>query len=121
MAVDFSAQVYLPGQNTFGRAIIVNGAVIARGILDTREIDVVAIDGSIVSEQRTILDVRDAEFNTVPVQGDHIAIPADGTLPDEGTWEVIDSARNGGGETTLTLRKLVTAKPTPALKLVKGQ
>jgi hypothetical protein len=120
MAVDFSAQVYLPGQNTFGRAIIVNG-VLNRGILDTREIDVVAIDGSIISEQRTILDVRDAEFDTVPVQGDHIAIPADGTLPDEGTWEVIDSARNGGGETTLTLRKLVTAKPTPALKLVKGQ
>ena len=68
----------------------VNGADQARGILDTREIDVVAIDGSIVSEQRTILDVRDAEFNTVPVQGDQIAIPADGTLPDEGTWEVID-------------------------------
>ena len=120
MAIDFSAQVYLPGQNTFGRAILVNG-VPARGILDTREIDVVAIDGSIVSEQRTILDVRDAEFGTVPVQDDQIAIPADGTLPDEGTWQVIDSARNGGGETTLTLRKLVTAKPTPALKLVRGQ
>jgi hypothetical protein len=120
MAVDFSAQVYLPGQNTFGRAILVNG-VLARGILDTREIDVVAIDGSIVSEQRTILDVRDAEFDVVPVQGDQIAIPADGTLPDEGAWEVIDTARNGGGETTLTLRKLVTPKPTPALKLVKGK
>jgi hypothetical protein len=120
MAVDFSAQVYLPGQNTFGRAIIVNGLQ-NRGILDTREIDVVAIDGSIISEQRTILDVRDAEFDTVPVQGDQIVIPADGTLPDEGAWEVIDTARNGGGETTLTLRKLVTAKPTPALKLVKGR
>ena len=84
-------------------------------------IDVVAIDGSIISEQRTILDVRDVEFAVLPVQGDQVAIPADGTLPDAGTWEVIDSSRNGGGETTLTLRKLMTAKPTPALKLVKLQ
>jgi hypothetical protein len=121
MAVDFSAQVYLPGQNTFGRAIIVNGATQARGILDTREIDVVAIDGSIISEQRTILDVRDNEFTIVPLQGDQITIPADGTLPDAGAWEVIDTSRNGGGETTLTLRKLMTARPTPALKLVKGK
>jgi hypothetical protein len=115
MPVDFSAQVYLPCFDTFARAITVNGAP-ARGIFDTVSIDVVAIDGSIISEQRTILDVRDNEFGIVPVQGDLVAIPADGTLPDAGTWEVIDASRNGGGETTLTLRKLMTKTP---LKLVK--
>jgi hypothetical protein len=118
MPVDFSAQVYLPCFDTFARAITVNGAP-ARGIFDTISIDVVAIDGSIISEQRTILDVRDNEFTIVPVQGDQLTIPADGTLPDAGAWEVIDTSRNGGGETTLTLRKIMTAKPTPALKLVK--
>jgi hypothetical protein len=125
MPVDFSAQVYLPCFDTFARAILVTpaggAAYQARGIFDTVSIDVVAIDGSIISEQRTILDVRDNEFGAVPIQGDLVAIPADGTLPDAGTWEVIDTSRNGGGETTLTLRKLMTAKPMPSLHLVKRQ
>jgi hypothetical protein len=121
MPVDFSAQVYLPCFDTFARVIqvtpIVGLAYQARGIFDTVSIDVVAIDGSIISEQRTILDVRDNEFGAVPIQGDLVAIPADGTLPDAGAWEVIDTSRNGGGETTLTLRKLMTKTP---LKLVKA-
>jgi hypothetical protein len=120
MPVDFSAQVYLPCFETFARAITVTpaggGGYQARGIFETVAIDVVAIDGSIISEQRTILDVRDNEFGTVPVQGDLVAIPADGTLPDAGAWEVIDASRNGGGETTLTLRRMMPKTP---LKLVK--
>ena len=125
MPVNFSDEVYLPCFDTFARQITVTplvsqagvAAYSARGIFDTRDIDVVALDGSIVSEQRTILDVRDVEFSVIPIQGDAIAIPADSGLPDAGSWEVIDSARNGGGETTLTLRKLVPAKPS--LKVVK--
>jgi hypothetical protein len=39
-------------------------------------------------------------------------------LPDEGAWEIIDVVRNGGGETTLTLRKLMAASK-PSLKLIK--
>jgi hypothetical protein len=127
MPVNFSDLVYLPNFNTFARAIFITpvasqpgqAAYQARGIFDTVPIDVVALDGSIVSEQRTILDVRDVEYTTLPAQGDQIAIPADGGLPDLGNWEVIDSDRNGGGETTLMLRKLMTAKP--ALRVVKSK
>jgi hypothetical protein len=128
MPVNFSDVVYLPCFDTFARVISVapivsqpaQAAYATRGIFDTRDIDVVALDGSIISEQRTILDVRDSELAVVPVQGDQITIPADGGLPDAGLWEVIDSARNGGGETTLTLRKIMPASK-PALKLVKAK
>lgn len=127
MPVNFSDQVYLPCFDTFARVVTITpvasqagqAAYVTRGIFDTVPIDVVALDGSILSEQRTILDVRDVELAVLPIQGDQIAIPADGGLPDAGNWEVIDSVRNGGGETTLTLRKLLTAKPTPSLKLVR--
>jgi hypothetical protein len=33
-----------------------------RGILNTYTIDVVALDGSIYADQRTIFDIRDSEF-----------------------------------------------------------
>jgi hypothetical protein len=120
MPVNFSDLVYLPNFNTFARAIFITplasqpGQPVyqARGIFDTVPIDVVALDGSIISEQRTILDLREVEFAVLPAQGDQFAIPADGGLPDAGSWEAIDTSRNGGGETTLTLRKLMTAKPS---------
>ena len=53
----------------------------------------------------------------LPVQGDQVAIPAEGGLPDAGSWEVIDTSRNGGGETTLTLRRLMP--PKPSLRVIK--
>ncbi len=121
MPINFSETVYLACFDTFARLVNVTPQTGApydiRGILDTRDIDVVALDGSIISEQRTILDLRDEECPTpLPRQGDQVTIPADDTLPAEGTFEIIDSARNGGGETTLTLRKVMTAKPS--LKVV---
>jgi hypothetical protein len=125
MPVNFSDLVYLPNFDMFARAITITPVAsqagqpsyASRGIFDTVPIDVVALDGSILSEQRTILDVRDVELAVLPIQGDQVAIPADGGLPDAGNWEVIDSVRNGGGETTLTLRKLMAAKP--ALRVIK--
>lgn len=127
MPVNFSDRVYLPCFDTFARMVTFSPLVsqagqpayAGRGIFDTVSIDVVALDGSIISEQRTILDIRDVEFGILPAQGDQVAIPADGGLPDAGNWEVIDTSRNGGGETTLMLRRMMTAKP--ALKLVKGK
>ena len=69
-------------------------------------------DGSILTDHRTILDVREIEYGVVPVQGDHVAIPADGgAMGALGSFQVIDARTNGGGETTLALRKLVTAVP----------
>jgi hypothetical protein len=74
MALDFSTLVYLPNYDTFARPITVTPvasqpgvpAYTARGIYDTRPVDVAGMDGSITSDQQTILDVRDAEFLVVP-------------------------------------------------------
>jgi hypothetical protein len=128
MPIDFSDQLYVHTQDTYGRAISITPGVsqpggpdyVARGILDTKDIDVVALDGSIISEQHTILDIREAEFGILPMQGDQVAIPGDSGLPDAGLWEIIDVVRNGGGETTLTLRKVMAASK-PSLKLVKAK
>jgi hypothetical protein len=120
MAVNFSADVYLPAQDLYSRPITVTplasqpaGAPYpARGILDIDAIDVGGLDGSIISETRVILDIRDVEFSVLPLQGDLINVPADASgLIAEGDFEVLDADPNGGGETTLTLRRLVTAKP----------
>ncbi len=120
MAVDFSTLVYLPNFDMFARPITVTPiasqpglpAYTARGIYDTRPIDVQALDGSIISDQQTILDVRDVEFTKVPEQFDRIFIGVDPGGPELGEFEVTDTESNGGGETTLLIRKIVTAKPS---------
>jgi len=119
MALNFSDLVYLPAFNTFARPVTFTPIASrpgelpydARGIFDTTPVDIVALDGSIVSEQRTILDIRDAEFTILPIQHDQVAVPAAEGLPDAGSFEVTDSVRNGGGETTLHLQRLVVARP----------
>lgn len=121
MAVNFSTLVYLPNFDMFARPVTITPlasqpgmpSYTARGIYDTRPIDVQAEDGSIVSDQQTILDVLDAEFSVVPEQLDQIQIPFDPDGgPDLGTFEVVLTEANGGGETTLVIRKVVTAKPS---------
>jgi hypothetical protein len=119
MPVDFSTQVYFPAFNVFARKITVYPLMSqpgerpydARGIFGTEPIDVAGMDGTIISDQRTILDIREAEFSVLLAQRDQIFIPADGPLPEEGMFEVNDVRRNGGGETTLSLRRVVQAEP----------
>src|SRR6516164_1659055 len=119
MAVNFSGQVYSPNFDYWARPITIvpfasQPGVLpydARGIFDTAGLDVVALDGSIISEQRTILDILDAEFSIPPIQHDQVMVPAAAGLPDAGSFEVTDAIRNGGGETTLHLQKLVPARP----------
>jgi hypothetical protein len=119
MPVDWSRQLYAATQDVYSRVIAVTPVTsqpggaqyTARGILDIEDIDVAAMDASFVSETRVVLDIRDAEFTVVPMQGDVIDIPADGGIPAEGQFEVVDGDPNGGGETTLTLRRVVQAKP----------
>jgi hypothetical protein len=128
MAVDFSAIVYLAGQDLFGRAIIVTpiksnpggSAYTLRGIWTTRDIEISTnvggFDGmAMVSDQQTIIDIRDREFidsgYAIPIQGDLIEVPAEGAIPAEGIFEITDTDANGGGETTLTVRKYGPAEP----------
>ena len=125
MGVDYSTMMYLPNYNFWARPVtfypVKSQPAVpsynARGILGTVDIDIVAMDGSDVSEQRTILDILEREFAVLPVQQDRLYIPndsggfgADG-MPAEGWWEVNDISRNGGGETTLTLRRWEPSAP----------
>jgi hypothetical protein len=79
-----------------------------RGILNTYTLDIIAQDGSVYSDQRTILDVRDSEFAVVPLQNDHVVIPLDSNLAPKGEYQIIDSTSDGGGQTCLTIRKYET-------------
>lgn len=119
MPINFSEQVYEHAFNTFARPVIFtplksavgSPAYEARGIYGTQPIDIMAEDNSIISDQQTILDIRDDEFTVVPVQGDHLSIPAVMGIPAAGDFEVLDTKANGGGETTLAIRKLMVSKP----------
>jgi hypothetical protein len=119
MAINFSDEVLLHGFNTFSVSITVTPiksqpgqpAYGNRGIFDTRANDVMAEDGSIFSDQQTILDIREKEFGVLPIQGDLVNIPVDCNDVPLGDYEIMDADTNGGGETTLLLRKIVTEKP----------
>jgi hypothetical protein len=115
---DFSTMVFLPAQDFFGRDITVTptksnpsgAAYSARGIYGTGPVEIMSATGmAILSDQETILDIRDVEFfdagQVLPEQGDLINIPADGEVPAEGDFEVTRVTRIDGGETTLSIRK----------------
>jgi len=121
MALNFSALVYLPSQDIFGRRIVVTpiasqpgaSSYRARGIFGTRDMVIPAEDGSLISDQQTILDIRESEFVVLPQQRDLIFIPRDGAIPEEGEFEIVDSATDGGGETTLVIRSVGPPRPWP--------
>lgn len=119
MAVDFSTLLYSQCQNLYGRNVVITPvasapgapAYNARGIYGTRPIEIMTDLGpAIISDQgQTILDIRDVEFfnagDALPQQGDLITIPAEGAIPAAGDFEVVSTSSNGGGETTLEIRK----------------
>jgi hypothetical protein len=124
MAVDFSSLLYLQAQDQFARDVTITpivsapsvGAYAIRGIFSTRAVEIQTDVGmAVLADHETILDIRDNEFFdaslAIPQQGDLINIPQDGSIPAEGDWEVVDVSHNGGGETTLVIRKYVTAAP----------
>jgi len=121
MAVNFSKLVLLPNYATFARPVTIDPvasqpgvpAYPARGIFNTDDVDVEGEDGEIYSDQQTVLDVLEAEFAVVPQQLDRIFIPADAEAgPELGWYEIMDADTDGGGETTLVLRKWGAAKPS---------
>lgn len=115
MAINWSTQVYAPQYDVFGRPVTFTplvsnpnaAAFEGRGIYGTVSVDVIGEDGTVISDQRTILDVLESDFVAVPMQGDHLFIPANVGMPELGNFEVIDTSTNGGGETTLVIRKLM--------------
>lgn len=117
MAVDFTSLLYAVCQDEFGRPVTITpvksqpggGAYQNRGIFDTRELNVVLEDGSILADQETILDIRVSEYPIIPVQGDLVDVPADpadGDIPDRGQFVVVKTNENGGGELTLVLKNV---------------
>lgn len=114
-SVDYSTLIYAPNYDMFARPILVTplasqpaaGAYQARGIYNHNRINVALEDGSILTEQETILDIRTAEFRVPPQQNDQVSIPADGTVPAVGDFLITSAWDNGGGEISLHLRKLI--------------
>ena len=96
--VTFRPFASLPGQPDYQ----------GRGILNTYSIDIAAIDGSILSDQRTILDIRESEFEVLPQQNDRLVIPQDCNGVPKGEYQITDAASDGGGQTMLTIRKYET-------------
>jgi hypothetical protein len=84
------------------------GGYPGRGILNTFSADVIGLDGSQYSDQRTILDIREAEFSVLPQQNDHVIIPQDCNGVPKGEWQIVDAVSNGGGQTMLSIRKYET-------------
>jgi hypothetical protein len=119
MAIAFSIEVYQKVEDTFSVGCTFTPvksnpgqpAYTSRGIYITQPIDIVAEDGSLFSDQRSIFDVRESEFAVLPMQGDLVNIPVDCNGAPLGDFEVLDSDTNGGGLTTLVIRKIVTEKP----------
>jgi hypothetical protein len=115
MAINMSTMVYNPCQTVFGREVQFTSMRgdsfdgFGRGIYDSQTLNVALEDGSIISDQQTILDIRTVEYPVLPVQGDRIHIPYDSLsgLPDLGDFEITNLYHNGGGEVTLELKVLV--------------
>jgi hypothetical protein len=132
MGVDYSSFVLLPNFDFWSRPVtffpiasavfypLATGgakaeAYVGRGIFDSRAIEYLGDGEVVISDQQTILDIRDVEFAVLPRQGDQVFIGSDsdpGGMQDvPGQFEIIDRSNNGGGETTLVLRKIETATP----------
>jgi hypothetical protein len=100
----FTPLISQPGAPAYG----------ARCYFNTRETEVLTEAGSVYSDAQTYIDILLTEFPVPPMQGDQVSIPLHQDVPG-GDFEVLDLAGDGnaGGITTITLRKIVTAKPTP--------
>lgn len=116
MGIDWSDDLYLPCQDVFGRPVTITPLVSQpgapaypnRGIFDTRVINDILEDGSLLGDQQTILDIRIAEYAVLPMQGDLINIPVDPAsgMPARGDFMVTNRGDNAGGEMTLELKRV---------------
>ena len=118
MAVNVSTLVKLPCQDMFSVPVTFTPvasqpgqpAYTGRGIFITGAVDIALTDGSVFSDQQTILDIRAAEYGTAPMQGDRVTIPVDCNGAPQGEFEITDT-NDDGGLITCSLRKWEAAKP----------
>jgi len=119
MGVNYATLIYAPAFDMFAGPVTFiplssqpgAPAYDGRGIFDTRMLNIVGEDGAIFGDQETILDILEIEFGVLPQQNDHVIIEADGDKPAQGEFEIINASTNGGGETTLVLRKWLAPLP----------
>jgi hypothetical protein len=114
MPIDFATWVYSPCFDTFARQLTFYPTVSqpnvsafqARGIFDTNDVDVQALDGSIYTDARTELDIYMPEWSVYPKQGDMVDIPWAADV-DGGLFLIADvhGHGNAGGELTCTLTR----------------
>jgi hypothetical protein len=123
VAVNFTTLAYLVCQDVFSVPCTFyrpgQAPRQARGIYDTDEGKVTAEGEMLYSDQRTILDVREAEFGgDPPRQHDIVVIPFDCNNKPLGQFEVVDVDDNGGGELTLSLKRW--EQILPSLTMIEG-
>jgi hypothetical protein len=121
--INYSTVVYGPAFDMFARPVTFFPVVsqptglsfVGRGIYDTDELEVQTMDGLILSDQQTLLYIREVEFTVLPSQRDRIYIDEADAGPALGWYEIIDATTNGGGETKLVLRRvsIPTRPPFP--------
>jgi len=119
VGVNYSTLIYAPAFLQFARPVTffpvtsapATSSFATRGIFHDGRIDVPLEDGSLYVNQETSLDILESDFAAggwpIPQQFDRVNIPQDGSggMVAEGDFEVTTVTRNGGGETTLILRK----------------
>jgi hypothetical protein len=117
--VNFSTLVLSPAFDVFARPVTFYPLVsqfgapgfLGRGYYWSGPIDIQTEDGAIYSDQKTALDIRDAEFAQLPQQGDRLFIDEADAGPALGEFEVVDVDTYDGGMTVLTLRKWLPPAP----------
>lgn len=110
--IDFDALVLGPAQDLFARPVTVTpiksqpGAPPfgARGIWNSKPVDVALADDGILSSQNHTLGIRGREYPIPLAQGDRVEIDAHLSLPRVGICAVEGTADDGQGDTTLTLK-----------------
>ena len=113
--LDFSTLVVLQGQNTFARPVTItpHGSQPGkppydkRGIYVTTPIDVMTEGGVVFSDQQTKLKIRLAEYPVTPEARDYVFIPATGSYPEVGLFEVQDVDVWADGAAMLVLKKVM--------------